>query len=351
MNRVRAWGGIKLIPVCRPLTLLLPVLLRAAGFYIEPLVGWRRIMLFMSCTGLFALIVRRSLTLPNTPIKHRVPYSKLCGQPAFRVSAAFILAVLKLGTYWTCYTWLPTFLHKHMHQSIAKSFRWIATSQVGQFTGMLLFGRFSDFIGRRPAFVVYGLLTAAAIACLAFQWPFLSAHPSLFWTVMFTLGLGSGCTGGLGALMAELFPTEIRSLAMGKPPFCRRRAHTHFLFLFFSRNAARHAPLQVLPCLPSPAPPLLHLWWCRHGVQLRAERAAGLALRGGPGTRVEGPQGCSLCAYEPGTGHECMGVGLPGDRGHHPARVGRGGEGRECLGSGERGVGRAWGRYNVRPKP
>jgi MFS family permease len=217
--------------------------LRAAGFYIEPLVGWRRIMLFMSCTGLFALIVRRSLTLPNTPIKHRVPYSKLCGQPAFRVSAAFILAVLKLGTYWTCYTWLPTFLHKHMHQSIAKSFRWIATSQVGQFTGMLLFGRFSDFIGRRPAFVVYGLLTAAAIACLAFQWPFLSAHPSLFWTVMFTLGLGSGCTGGLGALMAELFPTEIRSLAMGKPPFCRRRAHTCALpFCFLKRCPTRSSP-------------------------------------------------------------------------------------------------------------
>lgn len=88
--------------------------------------------------------------------------------------------------------------------------------QVGQFIGMMIFGRYADLVGRRPAFTSYGLLTAGAVACLAFRWPYLSAHPQLFWTVMFCLGLGSGCTGGLGALMAELFPTEIRTLAMGR---------------------------------------------------------------------------------------------------------------------------------------
>jgi len=32
----------------------------------------------------------------------------------------------------------------------------------------------------------------------------LSAHLLLFWTTMFALGLGSGCTAGFGALLAEL---------------------------------------------------------------------------------------------------------------------------------------------------
>src|SRR5262249_5651282 len=32
---------------------------------------------------------------------------------------------------------------------------------------------------------------------------------------MFALGVGSGCTAGFGALLAELFPTEVRSTAMG----------------------------------------------------------------------------------------------------------------------------------------
>ena len=80
---------------------------------------------------------------------------------------------------------------------------------------MLTFGRFADGYGRRRAFSLYSLLTAAALAPLAFAWQTLSAHPPLFWGVMFCLGLGSGCTAGFGALLAELFPTELRGIAMG----------------------------------------------------------------------------------------------------------------------------------------
>ncbi|MEO6419410.1 MAG: MFS transporter, partial [Polyangiaceae bacterium] len=43
----------------------------------------------------------------------------------------------------------------------------------------------------------------------------LSASPGLFWGTMLLLGFGSGCTAGFGALLAELFPTEVRSVAMG----------------------------------------------------------------------------------------------------------------------------------------
>src|SRR5205823_4359536 len=81
--------------------------------------------------------------------------------------------------------------------------------------GMLTFGQIADRVGRRPAFAAYSLLTACAIAPLAFAWQWLSAHPPLFWTAMHFLGLGSGCTAGFGALLAELFPTEVRSTAMG----------------------------------------------------------------------------------------------------------------------------------------
>ncbi len=42
-------------------------------------------------------------------------------------------------------------------------------------------------------------------------------NPPLFWGDMFALGLGSGCTAGFGALLAELFPTEVRNSAMGRP--------------------------------------------------------------------------------------------------------------------------------------
>ena len=39
--------------------------------------------------------------------------------------------------------------------------------------------------------------------------------PVLFWGAFLGLGLGSGCTAGFGALLAELFPTDIRNFAMG----------------------------------------------------------------------------------------------------------------------------------------
>jgi MFS family permease len=123
--------------------------------------------------------------------------------------------VFKLGTYWSCYTWLPSFLLTKMHQSIGRSVTWILTAQLGQFLGMLTFGRFSDRYGRRLAFCLYSLLTAVALSLLAFEWEALSPHPLAFWSTMFTLGVGSGCTAGFGALLAELFPTEIRGAAMG----------------------------------------------------------------------------------------------------------------------------------------
>jgi MFS family permease len=130
------------------------------------------------------------------------------------MAAAWVLGVFKLGTYWSCYTWLPTFL-RDMGQPVARSLTWVLTAQGGQLLGMLTFGAVSDRLGRRPAFSMFSLLTAAAIAPLAFEWRALSGRPALFWAVMFALGVGSGCTAGFGALLAELFPTQVRATAMG----------------------------------------------------------------------------------------------------------------------------------------
>src|SRR5262249_17317785 len=76
-------------------------------------------------------------------------------------------------------------------------------------------GQVSDRFGRRIAYSIYSLLTAVALATLAFRWRALEPQPVLFWAVMALLGFGSGGTAGFGALLAELFPTEVRSMAMG----------------------------------------------------------------------------------------------------------------------------------------
>ena len=199
------------------------------GYLVLPRVGWRAVLVGSSATALLAVAVRASSRLPDlSDLPERAKQRSASRSFAadlraaarvpglvWRFVAAWLLGVFKLGTYWSCYTWLPTFLGKGMHQSIARSLTWMVTAQVGQLCGMASFGVVSDRLGRRPAFAVYSLLTAAAVGTLALRWSALLPHPALFWTVMFALGIGSGCTAGFGALLAELFPAEIRGTAMG----------------------------------------------------------------------------------------------------------------------------------------
>jgi MFS family permease len=185
------------------------------GFGLLPHVGWRAVLIGSSVTALLAVFARRSMHLPDAPAP-RAPLRELLDPAVFsRLLRAFVLGTFKLGTYWTCYTWLPRFLREEMHQSVGRSLAWVLTAQIGQLLGMLSFGWIADRVGRRPAFFAYSLLTAVAIAPLAFAWQTLVANAFAFWTAMFCLGLGSGCTAGFGALLAELFPTELRTTAMG----------------------------------------------------------------------------------------------------------------------------------------
>ncbi len=186
-----------------------------AGYVLVPAFGWRKVMVGSSATALLAALMRASVHIPDVP-SASVPWAKVRqAKLGSTMARAWVLGVLKLGTYWTCYTWLPGFLSEQMHQSVGQSLIWIFTAQGGQLLGMLSFGQVADRLGRRIAFSAYSLLTASALLPVAFAWHSLLQQPALFWAAMFLLGVGSGCTAGFGALLAELYPLEVRKLAMG----------------------------------------------------------------------------------------------------------------------------------------
>jgi MFS family permease len=194
------------------------------GLFATPVLGWRGVFLVSSASAAIAVVVRR-----------HVPESRLWDRQRTRLTPAetlrrlaragllgtlgkgLVLGVLKLGTYWTCYTWLPRFLQapEYLNQPVARSAGWIVTAQLGQLLGMLAFGVLADRYGRRQAFTGYSLLTAAALFPIAFHGRALVAEPAVFWSLLFAMGLGSGCTAGFGVLLAELFPTDVRNVAMG----------------------------------------------------------------------------------------------------------------------------------------
>lgn len=198
------------------------------GFLVTPVLGWRAVCGVSCASALVAVVVRSHL--PESPLWHeapeRTPLESLAWMRAHGLIGpmvkGWLLGVFKLGTYWTCYIWLPRFLQETFGQEVGKSTLWILTAQVGQLIGMLVFGVVSDRVGRRLTFTLYSLVTAAALAPMALAWHELVRQPALFWSVLFVLGLGSGCTAGFGALMAELFPTEVRNFAMGTAYNCAR---------------------------------------------------------------------------------------------------------------------------------
>lgn len=194
------------------------------GFVVAPIVGWRTVFVMSAATGVLAVFFRRYIQ--ESPLwlssPRRAPKERIRELKSFFsfywpfMLLALILAIFKLGTYWTCYTWLPRFIQETFGDAIQKSTAWIFVGQFGQFIGMYSFGFMADKVGRHWAFTTFSLLTALALMPLALFWGSLFHHQQiLFWTLVFVLGFGSGCTAGFGALLAEIFPTAQRTFAMG----------------------------------------------------------------------------------------------------------------------------------------
>ncbi|MBN1199526.1 MAG: MFS transporter [Bacteroidales bacterium] len=128
---------------------------------------------------------------------------------------ALILAIFDMTAYWFTYSWMPSYLHAERGFTLTKSALWMLVIQSGGFLGYASFGFVSDRWGRRPAYTFYSFIMAAGLLMITLFWSTVVVYPPVILGFMFLVGFGTGMFGGYGALFSELFPTSIRSTAMG----------------------------------------------------------------------------------------------------------------------------------------
>jgi MFS family permease len=190
--------------------------------------GWRACF-FVSVLPALLVVAIRSY-MPESDIWEewqRHPEHKAAASPAFislllrdvKIRRLFLLslflAVTGMSAYWFTYSWMPRFLYDKLHYSMAQSGLWMLITQAGGLLGYLSFGVLADWKGRRSAYTLYSLIWAVGLFSVTWFWNQIVVLPALTLFFMFMVGVGTGNFSGYGPIFSELFPTQIRSTAMG----------------------------------------------------------------------------------------------------------------------------------------
>ncbi|MBI1832468.1 MAG: MFS transporter [Planctomycetes bacterium] len=194
--------------------------------------GWRWLFAFGALPALFVVWIRQEVEEPAVWKEQQAsqearpnPFGVLFSQ---QYRARTILATLLTSAvqfaYWGLFFWLPGFLATPVERggaglSIVRSMGWIIPMQVGAYLGYLSFGFLAEAFGRRTTFIAF-LLSAAVIVPIYGQmarepWVLIALGPILGF-------VGHGYFSLFGALLAELYPTEVRATGQGLTYNCGR---------------------------------------------------------------------------------------------------------------------------------
>lgn len=194
------------------------------GGYLAPVIGWRECFYISILPAILVIFMRRHLPESdiwevNKNLKPDVKENKfllLFNKDNRRMFVlALVLAVFDMSAYWFTYSWMPGYLHQQRQFTLAKSALFMLVTQSGGFIGYTTFGFMADKYGRRPAYTVYSVIMAAGLIMITTLWNVIEVNHSFIYLCMFLVGFGTGMFGGYGPLFSEIFPTEIRSTAMG----------------------------------------------------------------------------------------------------------------------------------------
>ncbi|NJD09828.1 MAG: MFS transporter [Gemmatimonadetes bacterium] len=203
------------------------------GGFVEPALverfgaewGWRGCFFISVLPALLVLIIRRHMPESDVWLERRQRRQRtetgylrdLVALPALRrvFLLGLVLAITDMSAYWFTYTWMPRYLYDQLGFSMARAGIWMLVTQAGGLLGYLTFGVVADWIGRRIAYTGFSLVWAVGLLAITWFWSTIAVWPALTLVFMFLVGFGTGNFSGYGPIFAEIFPTKVRSTAMG----------------------------------------------------------------------------------------------------------------------------------------
>ncbi|GJH24186.1 MFS transporter [Caballeronia novacaledonica] len=144
------------------------------------------------------------------PVMRKAPADEALNVRGLVTAFTFIFFLQYL--YWGVFTWTPTFLVAVKHLDFVHSLKFVFALQFGAISGFLLFSAFVDRLGRRPMFMAYLLVGAAAV----FGYIMSSSALGLMVAIFFTGFSVNGIFAGAGPFLAEIIGnTASRGFFMG----------------------------------------------------------------------------------------------------------------------------------------
>ncbi len=186
-----------------------------------PRYGWRAMFFIGALPALTAFWVHARVE--ESPVwtdarGHTRASLGLIFSPAYRrVTLALIaLSFCTLYAYWAFNFWVPAYLALPVDQrgvglDTGEVAGLLVAMNVGGWLGYVMYGYFSDRLGRRRSFVTY--LIVASV--LVFAYGRARSVPVLLVLGPVVAFFSTGLFSGFGAIVAELYPTGIRAAAGG----------------------------------------------------------------------------------------------------------------------------------------
>jgi MFS family permease len=196
----------------------------AASTLLPPELAWKILFWLGILPGLLVIYIRRNVAEPAIFIQMRAQRARafeparrgvfldIFRPPLLRTTLlATLLSTGMMGAYYSITTWLPTFLASERHLSVGGTTGYLLMVIAGSLAGYLVSAWLTDIIGRRRGFMLFAAC-AMVLILLYTRMPvaggmFLIGFPLGF----FILGIFSG----MGACLAELYPSAVRGSGQG----------------------------------------------------------------------------------------------------------------------------------------